>query len=128
MEEKDSNQTKVENYAGAGTVEYNSLEKYSYWKWADEQKEKGDPKEAQSSDENYPEYFNPFKCDMWSLGVCLEKMIGRNKNDNPKGLIRNKNLEHIIEKLKEEDWKKRFDAFELYDYINKNHLNKFTEI
>ena len=77
--------------------DYNSFEKECYWKWAEEKNKINNPAEIQILDENYPDCFNPFKCDMWSLGVCLNKMIGRKINDNPTSLIENKYLEHIIE-------------------------------
>ena len=76
---------------------------------------------------NYQETFNPFKCDMWSLGVCLEKMIGAGKNDNIEKLKGNKFLSNIIHNLKEEDWNKRFDSMALHNYITKNKLKQLTE-
>lgn len=119
------NETKVEDFAKAGTPGYYSPEKESYFNWAKEQELKEDSNDPY---ETYPKNFNPYKCDMWSLGVCLEKMIGqKNNKDNFKILVGNEFLKHIIEKLKEKDWMKRFDAFELYNYIEKNGLNKFTE-
>ena len=73
----------------------------------------------QSKTKNKP-LFNPFKCDMWSLGTCLEKMICIDL-ENPK--IDNLNIENIRNLMKNSDWNHRLDAFELKTHLAKCDLN-----
>ena len=57
---------KIEDYANAGTKTFNSPEKQSYWIWLDLKKNGWE----------FNKVYDPFKCDMGSLGFCLEKMLG----------------------------------------------------
>lgn len=66
------------------------------------------------------EKFNPFKCDLWSLGACFEEMIGK-ISEEPED--EEKILSELLTKIKHNDWMLRFDAFELSDYLNDNKLS-----
>ena len=112
-----SNLVKIEDYATGGTNEYFSPEKKSFWDW----------RNGEQNDE-FNEPFDPFKCDMWSLGVCIEKMIGvKNYGENSEKSKGKKFLLDILKNLKEKDWQRRFNALELHKYIEKHKLKNYTE-
>ncbi len=54
------------------------------------------------------EFFNPFRCDMWSVGVCLEIMCKFKKRSG--GKINNPLFNEIVTGLKRENWRARYDA------------------
>jgi serine/threonine protein kinase len=65
---------------------------------------------------NCDQNFNPFKCDMWSLGICLEKMCC--KSDATNHDVDDPFLKRIIAGLKEKEWKKRLDAKQLCEILS----------
>jgi hypothetical protein len=64
---------------------------------------------------------------MWSLGVCIEKMLGIDYLDISEKSKGKRFFLDIFMKLKEEDLKKRWDALELHRYIKKNKLNEYAD-
>ena len=92
-------------YATGGTQGYMSPEKEEFWEICLANKEL---KEDQTM-------FNPFKCDVWSLGVCLLDMIGKGKLGNI-----SEKIKELIAVMLNVDWKLRMDSVELDQYIDKN--------
>ena len=90
-DEQSSDEIKLAYLVRGGTKEYNSPEKAAYLL-------------NQDSDE----LFNPFKCDMWALGVCLEQMLGFSDVRSPK--IEHPLLLKILDGLKKFEWRNRYDA------------------
>jgi serine/threonine protein kinase len=86
----------ISSYVRGGTPGFNSPEKQFY---LDNQ---GNIKEEQDC-------FDPFKCDMWALGVCIEKMAGTIQMSTTGASF----LKDLIVKLKEPNWKERFDVEDL---------------
>jgi serine/threonine protein kinase len=82
-----------------GTAGYDSPEKSKY---------------LANPNENSEMIFNPFKCDMWALGVCLEMMCC---GSDPDIKIDHPLFQRIRKGLKEIDWKNRFDATMLCDEL-----------
>ena len=50
--------------------------------------------------------FNPYKCDMYSFGKVLKKMLGKDQAKNIKDPL----LKQIIDKLTAKNYKERIDA------------------
>jgi hypothetical protein len=68
-------------------------------------------------DSNPKMTFNPFKCDMWALGICLKKIWYPND-------IGDKNTEDtavqsILNGLLEKEWKNRFYAMEFCEELSR---------
>lgn len=80
-----------------GTNRYNSPEKAAF---------------LNSNDSE--ELFNPFKCDMWALGVCVQEMCGIDptKEQTP-AIIDHPLLLKILNGLKQTEWRNRYDALRL---------------
>jgi hypothetical protein len=88
----------------------------SYCRWLE--KEGAKPPEIQmiassNSFDGDSRLYSPFKSDMWDLGVTLEKMSGAMDEALPGGEF----LKQVIKKLKENDWKKRFDIGDLRRFM-----------
>ena len=65
--------------------------------------------------------FNPYKCDMWSLGVCLLKMCGLHPGQlGP--FFKHPLLNEIVYGLTHHEWKSRFDAVRLAELIEKAQI------
>ena len=62
--------------------------------------------------------FNPFKCDMYSLGVCLKKMLSIGK-DIPDMIPL---LKKILEGLIQIDWRERMDAKQISNLLRENNI------
>ena len=60
--------------------------------------------------------FNPHKCDLYSLGVCIERMIEGDK----KILNGNSLLNSMFNGLLEEEWRIRLDAKDLNKFLINN--------
>ena len=71
------------------------------------------------------ELFNPFKCDMWSLGVCLEIMCDLGYSE-----LKTKNpiFNQIVTGLKEVEWIERYDAKKLCEALNDQENTDITVI
>ena len=95
-----SHSVSMKALADGGTSNFVSHEKENYW---------NSLKKERNMTEK-PPLFNPFKCDIYSLGVCFCMMIGGKKNASDKFLL-------ILEKMLEKNWEQRPDAVSLDEYI-----------
>ena len=92
----------LSSYIRGGTEGYNSPEKQFYF----------DKKGVIPDD---LDKFNPFACDMWSLGAVIEKMSLPINDKLPGATL----LKEIISKLKEKDWRGRYCVEDLISAISK---------
>jgi len=103
-----SDDVSLEEYAGGGTRGWFSPEKAFYWELAKKGLDLPEDKNT----------FNPFKDDIWALGICLEKMLNANA-DTYKG---NDLLERILKALKDKNSHSRFNGDQLHRLLKDNNV------
>jgi serine/threonine protein kinase len=106
---KEGNQVvDIEEYAYEGSENCFSPEKKIMWDFV--RKNKDLPEENLE--------FNPFKCDMYSLGVCLRMMVS-DKDCFSESIPL---LKKILDGLLVNDWKQRMDAKQLCNLLRENNI------
>jgi serine/threonine protein kinase len=100
-----SDGVKLSDFVRGGTKGYNSPEKKIYF-------------DKEDKIEEVEDCFDPFKCDMWALGVCIKKMAGNIDINSSKGIL----IEKIKYKLMETNWRVRYDVDDLAKLIHKENI------
>jgi serine/threonine protein kinase len=94
-------------YASAGTYMYISPEKRKVWNFWKE----WDGEDESQKDAEYNQGFNPFLCDVWSLGKTLLAILGGELD------LCSRKMKALLKYILVEDWRERKQAANILQYV-----------